>query len=352
MDLLFSSLSIKRLSYLILVAFSVYFIQTRINNVEANWLIWAAFLLSLITTGDSFKRRFNIIIITGLLAGFAAFLVGSLTISPLLVTLVLFLITLVGVSAGETYPAYFMQMSIVIMFAILSGHFSNSHSENLTRFVFIVTGVAIAAVLQIIFYPYFIRNELNPYIIISLRNLRKLNKEIFSCFLEPEYADNIYLYERRIHFGKNAFLRSLSRLREMTKLAETKLSDLEKENHERWLIQLEGLFGNMLDYAQLRWRVTDYTTFAVCRDELIKIAIESDKCLDAIIAHVRQKKYFTSIDQLSQAVNQLENNYYQVLQVASTQPLIFLLFIDSLNAFSKKIAATYLSAIPTSNHWF
>src|SRR5207253_9697227 len=127
---------------------------------------------------------------------------------------------------------------------------------------------------------------------------------------------------------------------------------LEKENHERLLIQLNALFENMLDYSQLRSRVTDHTTFAVCREELINIAIESDKCLDAVIAHVQQKKIFTSIDPFNQAINQLENNYYQVLQVASNQPLIFLLFIDSLHAFSKKIAATYLSAIPASSHLF
>lgn len=292
------------------------------------------------------------IVITGLAAGFASFLVGSLVASPLLLTLILFFNTLICVAIGELYPIYFMQTCIVIVFAILSGHFSISAYENLDRFIFICMGVAIAAVLQMVFYPYFIRNELRPYIIISLRNLRKLNKEIFSCFLEAEYADNIYLYERRLHISKNAFLHSISRLREITKLAETKLSDIEKESHELWLIQLDLLFENMLDYSQLRWRVTDYTTFSVCREELMRIAKESDKCLDAIVAHVKQKKYFTSIDQLNQSINQFETNYYQVLQVAAPEPLVFLLFIDSLNAFSKKVAALYASVIPISSHLF
>jgi hypothetical protein len=352
MDLLFSTLSIKRLAYLILVALAVYWIKSSSSNPEVCWLVWTAFLLSWVTAGDSFKRRLNMIVITGLITGFVSFLVGSLVASPLLLTLILFFITFICVSIGELHPKYFMQTCIVIVFAILSGHFSIPVSENSDRFIFICLGVAIAAVLQMVFYPYFIRNELQPYIIISLRRLRKLNKEIFSCFLDAEYADNIYLYERRLHISKNAFLHSLSRLREITKLAETKLSDIEKESHDRWLNQLDSLFENILDYSQLRWRITDYTTFSVCREELISLAKESDKCLAAVVAHVKQKKYFTSIDKLNQSINQFETNYHQVLQVASAEPLVFLLFIDSLNAFSKKVTALYESAIPTSSHLF
>ena len=155
-----------------------------------------------------------------------------------------------------------------------------------------------------------------------------------------------------MHISKNAFLQSLSRLREIIKLAETKLSDSEKESHELWLNQLDTLFENMLDYSQLRWRVTDYTTFALCRDELTNIANETDQCLKAVVAHVKQKKVFTSIDQLNWAINHLETHFHQVLQVASPEPLVYLLFIDSVNAFSKKVAALYASAIPSSSHLF
>src|SRR5438045_90187 len=101
MDLLFSSLSLKRFSYLAFVAFVVYLIQADSNHSEIYWLISSAFLLSLITTGDSFKRRLTAIVITGLSAGFITVFVGSLTSSPMLVTLILFLITIFCVAISE-----------------------------------------------------------------------------------------------------------------------------------------------------------------------------------------------------------------------------------------------------------
>jgi len=319
MDLLFSILSIKRLCYLILVALAVFWVKSATHHVEVSWFIWSAFLLSLITTGDSFKDRLSNIIITGLLAAFISFFIGSLTGTPLLQTLILFLLTLISVSIAEAYPVYFLQMSIVIIIAILSGHAS--------PFIFICVGTAIAASLQIVFYPYYMRNEWQSYLMLSLKNLRKLNKEIFSCFIEPEYANNIYLYERRLHVSKNAFLHSLSTLRDIS----------QNDNHAAWLAQLDALFQNMLDYSQLRRRVTDYTTFAVCREELMSIAKETDKCFGAVIAHALKKKYFPSVDQLVLSINRFETHYDQVLQVASREPLVFLLFINSLHAFGEKI---------------
>ena len=210
-------------------------------------------------------------------------------------------------------------------------------------------GVAIAALLQIVFYPYFIRNELKPLLVISIRELKKLNREIFSCLLEPEYAENIYLYERRLHLKKIQFLHAMSRLRDITTLAETRLSDAEKATHEWWLTKLDLLFENMIDYSQLRRRVTDYSTFSVCTQEMKNIAEEISRCLDAVIAHVKGRKYFPNANQLNAYLDQLETHYHHVLQVASPEPLVFLIFIDSLHAFSKKMEELYSNVIPTSS---
>ena len=114
MDLLFSSLSVKRLSYLILVAFTVYWVKSGSSNPEVYWLIWTAFLLSMITTGDSFKRRLNMIVITGLAAGFVSFFIGSLSASPLLVTLILSDNCHLCFNRRAA-PAYFMQSFIVVV---------------------------------------------------------------------------------------------------------------------------------------------------------------------------------------------------------------------------------------------
>lgn len=350
MDLLFAPSSIKRLGYLILVALIAFLVKSGIHNPQAYWIVFSAFFLSLITTGDSFKRRVGIILITGFAAAFAAFLAADLMAIPLLLAAYYFIVTVLCVYYGQQKPAWYMQACMINIFVILAGSGAVMLSINLDRFMFICIGVLIAAGLQIIFYPYFIRNEIQPYLVISLRNLKKLNKQIFACLLEAEYAENIYLYEKRLHVAKTKALFALSRLRQITRLAETKLSVQEKAAHEWWLTHLDLLFDNMMDYSQLRRRVTDYTTFSVCKNELTTICEEIDTCLNAIISHVRGKKYFASVDLLKQQIRQLEDNYYHVLHVASREPFVFLLFIESLGAFAKKIQTLYSYKLPTSKN--
>jgi uncharacterized membrane protein YgaE (UPF0421/DUF939 family) len=335
-----SSLSIKRLSYLILVALAVYLIKPHFYSSQSYWLIWSALILSLITSGDSFKRRITMIVITGLTAAFACFIAGCLTPITILLGIYLFIITLVCAVASQLYPRYFFPTFIINLFVILSST-SVSFAENTERFVFISIGVVIAAVLQIIFYPYFIRNERQSYLLIALRSLKKLNNDIFSCLLEPAYSDNIYLFERRLHASKNQFIQALSRLREVTQLAETKLNEDERAAHEHLLLNLDLLFENMLDYSQLRRRVTDYTTLSLCSQELKNISLEIDKSIDGLINHVSHKKFYPNLNKLTQYVNQLESHYHHVLQIASREPLVFLLFIDSLNAFIKRLDELY-----------
>lgn len=350
MDLLLSPASIKRLAYLFLVALIAFLAKSRMNSPEAYWIIFSAFFLSLVTTGDSFKRRVGIILITGFAAAFAAFLAADFMAIPLLLALYYFAVTVLCVYYGQQKPAWYMQACLINIFVILAGSGAVMLSLNLDRFMFICMGVLIAAGLQMIFYPYFIRNEIQPYLVISLISLKKLNKKIFACLLDPEYADSIYLYEKRLHVSKTKALFALNRLREITRLAETKLSEQEKTFHEWWLTHLDLLFDNMMDYSQLRRRISDYNTLSVCKKELQALCEEIDKCLNAIIAHARGKKCFASVDILKQQIRQLEDNYYHVLHVAAREPFVFILFIESLGAFAKKIQTLSSYKLPTSEN--
>lgn len=350
MGWLSSPLSIKRISYLILVACVANFVILYIKSSQAYWLLWTALLLSLITTGDSFKRRLIMIVITGFAAAFMSFAAGCLASIPILIALFLFVTTAACLVISQRYPEYFLQAFIINLFVIISGSAAMPLTAYAEIFILMSIGIVIAAILQILFYPYFIRNELQSYAVISLRHLRKLNKEIFACFLEPEYSDNIYLYERRLHVQKSQFLHALSRLREVIQLVETKLNEKEIAAHELLLSNLDLLYENMLDYSQLRRRVTDYATFSLCSQEMAKISNEIDKSIDAVIAHVLSKKYYVNIQSLNQSINQLDNNYNNVLRIAAREPLVFLLFIDSLTAFSKRLEDLYSQPFPATNH--
>lgn len=342
--------NLKRLLYLALVATTAFLIKDGLDNTQGYWLIWAALIFSFITTGDTFKRRITMIVITGAITAFTAFIAGTFhSILPLL-AIYFFILTFASVFVSQTYPQYFFQAFIVIIFAILSSGIPTTLAENGERFVLIMSGSMIAAFFQILFYPYFIRNELRTHLILTLQQLKKLNNEIFACLIDPAYSDNVYLYERRIHAQKIRFMRAIDRLRKIDKLAELKLSLEERETYQQRLIRLDLLYDNMLDYSQLRRRVTDYTTFSVCSQELTDILQEINTSIDGAIARVANQKFYSNTTMLHEKINRLENNYHQVLQVAAREPLVFLLFIDSLNAFKDSMDAlnTVPLPLPTS----
>jgi uncharacterized membrane protein YccC len=340
--------NLKRLLYLALVATTAFLINDGLANNQGYWLIWAALIFSLITSGDTFKRRMTMIVITGMIAAFAAFIAGTINSILSIITIYLFILTFGSVFVSQRYPQYFFQAFIIILFVILASGMPVTLVENGERFVLIISGGIIAAFFQILFYPYFIRNELRTYIILTLKQLKKLNNEIFACLIDPAYSDNVYLYERRIHAQKIRFMRAIDRLRKINKLAEVKLSLEEREIYQQRLIRLDLLYDNMLDYSQLRRRVTDYTTFSVCSQELTDISQEINTSIDGAICRIADQKFYSNTSMLHEKINSLENNYHQVLQIASREPLVFLLFIDSLNAFKDSIDMLNTMPLPVS----
>lgn len=338
MDLQLTSSSIKRLIYLSFVISSAFFIQSYFHDhTQIYWLVWAALIFSLITLGDTFKRRIEIITTTSLIASLSVFLAGNLAWYLPLSAMYLFLVTITCVYVSQAHPKYFFPAFIINIFTIVSAGMAASLAESLDRLVWMNVGLLIALIYQMLFYPYFIQNEIRAYLILALQKLKKLNTDVFACLLEPEYPDNHYLYEHRIHKQKNGFMLVMLRLREMANRLQKKMPPHESEIHKQRLAKLDLLFDNMLDYSQIRRRVTDFSTFSVCSQELQAIVSEMNHAIDGAIANMANKKLYANTDALTQKINQLEASYHHVLQIASREPLTFLLFIDSLTAFRKNL---------------
>lgn len=351
MDVLCTPALIKRLVYLSLVIGITCLVEWYVANPQGFWLIGIALTLSLETKGNSFKRRLLTMVIAGLVVVAAVFVAGYLAGSFFLAASYLFVVTMTSVFVSQRYPSFFLVAFIINMFTILSIHIPVSPVENMNRLMLMILGVTIVSIFQFLFYPYFIRNELRTFIFITMKNLKRLNHEIFSCLLLPEYSDNIYLFEKRLHVQKNRFMRSLMRLREIVQLVEIKMNVHEKEVYLTLLTKLDLLYSNMLDYSQIRRRVSDHTTFSVCSDELGEIAKEIDKSIDGMIAHMAKKQYYINAKMLAIKIKLLDDNYQNVLQIAAREPLVFMLFIDSLNAFNQRIEEFYEITLPLSNNF-
>jgi hypothetical protein len=155
----------------------------------------------------------------------------------------------------------------------------------------------------------------------ALPCLAALSEEIFSCFLQSEYPDALYLYERRLHIAKLKCMRVLTP-------------------------DLYPLYESLLDCAQLRSRIGDHHTFGACAQELRAIATDLSKALT-------DPKFNRA--QLETSINQLEDSYHNVLQIAARDPVVFLLFINSLkNIYAELspgvIAGSIATKPSTSNH--
>jgi hypothetical protein len=145
--------------------------------------------------------------------------------------------------------------------------------------------------------------------------LQKLAEDVFACFLQPDYENNLYLYEHRIHISK---IRCAALL--------------QKHKNEP---QLLTLYNGLLDCGLLRWRIKDKTVFGVCRNEMTAL-------LDAIGKMLMS----TGSDEgfLTEHIASFEAVYQSVLLVTAKEPLPFLLFIYSLNALKETFFASQPAA--------
>lgn len=349
MDTLITLHSIKRFLYLLLVIALAIFIQPHIHFPESRWLIWAVAMLALVMEGETFKRRLSAIATLGVMTAASVLFVGYA--GNWHITAVISFVLLVGWGAytSQYHPAHFWAIIVTVVSGLLSGLMPAPLSDLLLRALSVLIGAGIVLCAQLLFYPYFIRNELRSLMINSFVNLQQINNRIFDCLIDPEYVDNVYLYERRLHDCKQQWMRIMGRIRESIALLKETMSHDEREANEKLVGLQEKLYENMLDFAQLRRRITDYTSLSVCSQEFRDIADEINRLFTAIIMRFDNKNLFINESVLEMKIKRLDDSYHHVLQVAVREPLVFLLFIDSLNAFCETIHRMSEVTMPTSS---
>lgn len=343
MDLLFTTTSIKRLIYYIFVTAAAFLVPHYISDSQVYWLIWSALILSLITTGETFLRRLMIIILTGVMAAFMVWMTASLVHHIYLLAVSLFIITAAGAIIIQRWPQYYISVTAVIILSVLSAGLPAPMTDHFHRAVLVMMGLGIAVLFQLAFLPFYFRNQVTFTLITALHNMRVLNTEIFSCLTQIEYADNIYLFERRIHIQKRKCVNTMMRLHKLVLIKAKKVSNKKYSNLKLVAANLEQLYEGMLDYAQLRRRVSDYNTFAVCKQELDVLAHEINGLFVRLIKTTGNKAGDFNLEQLTAGIYRMEENYHNVIQIAAREPLVFLLFVSSLNSFQTSLQALHQS---------
>ncbi len=147
------------------------------------------------------------------------------------------------------------------------------------------------------------RNKLKNY----FHQLAKLQKIILACYFQKDYRENQFEYEKKIHNQSRAVLKLLSKI---------VLTD-----------QAGYLYEIIISLGNLRFRVTDFATFEICAEELEAISLA--------LATVFNK--LTGMSELSASIEAFEEVYRGALQVAATDPLAFLFFIQDLYTLRDKL---------------
>lgn len=321
-------LSIRQLVYLFLVTSTIFSIALFCPASQNHWLIWAALFLALISVGQYFVYRLEVICATVLACGFAVWFAEIVNVSLIAIGVYLFLLTAILTYYSQRYPLYAYPIFIINVFGILASFSSLWVGGDGDKTLSIAKGAAIVLVCQLVFLYRYVYYQWLFYVLGSLTALKKLNQELFSCLLREEYADNIYIFERRIHTQKQKLMQS------MVALSELKLTPLQMEIVKK----LNMLLDAMLDYAQLRRRINDFNILHVCSAEMAAIEKDINLLLLQAKKGITQQVYFFNTESLSASIQRFEDNYHQVLQVASKEPLVFLLFISGLRSFCEEMS--------------
>lgn len=257
-----------------------------------------------------------------ILAIFAIFLSALLTPFPLCQSVYAVLLTALATFYGMRYPRYYLLLCIVniaMLLTVTHGLLAIPDKRFMLMLGILVVLFALL-LMQVICIPGFYRRLALKRQLRALRDLDRIRMDLFACLLRQEYADNLYLFERRLHKSKRRFIQHLIKLRAVSVTE-----------------RLERLFEIMMDAAQIRWRVTDHTIFAVCANELDHLSsavadINKQLCLFS-------KKSIVDIDttSLEGAIKLLTDHFNHVLKVTAREPLAFLLFIASWEAWREEV---------------
>ncbi len=330
---------IRRLTYFIIVtvlAFSASrFLPT---YVQTNWLIWSALSLSLISLGNTFFQRISCILLTGI--GCAAGLFLASLLMPNMQILYLYLggASFLLVYGMSRQPHYWLPLLIVNFFIAFSLVPDAKLASNWYPGELILLGTLIALVPQIIFWPYFVSNQIKQNIIAAISALQGLSNDVFFCLLQPDYPDRLYLYERRIHAQKTKVMTANQRLHYLLEKNKNLPRD-KKVVLTSVLLHFDLLYESFMNCAQVRWRTTDHTIFAVCEQDISGILQEMNKAYDEFIALLTVKtKLHADLSVLDVRINQFEQTYQSVMQVTAREPIVLLLFVSGLQMFASELS--------------
>lgn len=332
----FQLFTLRRTAYLLFVTCAAYAAHYFINAPFTAWLIPVTYTLSLVTSGDTLVLRQSILLLMGLVLVLTSVIASYLGLFNGL--LLAYLIILILLYMRYLYPrisntkVFVLFLFLTIVFANTAGHLES----DLERASIIMLGVGIAMVSQLLFWGVIVNDNIERACKTAVVALRKFNAAFFACLMSSDYADNIYEYERQLHLCKRQFYGAISDLRgELPRLKTT----LKRLYFSEKATILENIYENVMDYAQIRWRIEDHSSYALCSLELRGLAEAIDWRFKDLDHALRCKGVVRAVSvTFSAALDRMKSVYDSVLSLSVQEPLAILLFVASLQSLDDKIS--------------
>lgn len=317
------------------VTCAVYTAHYFIDTPFTAWLIPVTYTLSLVTSGRTLFNRQLVLMLMGLMLVLTSIVATYLAFSHFL--LLAYLLFLIMFYMRYLHP-HIGNTKILILFLFLTIVFANRTGQlesDLERASIIMLGVVMAMLAQCLFWRMLANDNIERAAHTLVVALRRLNHTIFTCLLSPDYVDNVYEYERRLHMCKRSFYAGISQLRaelpQMNKVAD-RLLMVER------VVFMESVYENVMDYAQIRWRVEDHSSYALCASELRSLEAGVDSRLEALSRVFRNKPVSVSASMvLTEALGRMRSVYDAILNVSIQEPMAMLLFMASLHGLNDKL---------------
>ncbi len=178
--------------------------------------------------------------------------------------------------------------------------------------------------------------------------LIELNKVYFDAYLKPDFLERKDYYAKLFFRKRQILFKSLQKMR------------ARNQTHQEIIKKIEHIYETIFSLHLLRFRVTDFTIFAICRQDMQSILQLMTELLQSMLLHTSRRpaqvlrdpgtasKHFWiprtsrgttdfSADRLLAAIHIFETIYHQTLKIVSPDPSIFLFFIQDCYTLSDEI---------------
>lgn len=292
---------------------------------QAYWLIWSAIVFSLVRPQPTLSHHLFMLFIGGVVSAAIAFLATMAAVNIGLLAFFLFIVTVSCVSAALYFPSIFLLCFLTNLFANVSGGISVPISLALSRSGFILLGMIIVILLNIVTWQrpkQLFRHYYSEFFFF----ISTLTDGVFACLLKQDYKENRDNYEWHLQQMKNKVFCVLDKM--------DKMSYIKEPTHKKIFQSLVHLYETLLDITRLRYQLSDLSILKVCAQDLNAIAEALESILRGLISY---KKDEAALGQLAKNIEELESVYQNALQVVAQEPVSFFFFLHRLRMLHQQL---------------